>query len=429
MERTAPRKDMSSSSGRKRLLSVMAGFFSGSHVPESTQIWIRAVQAISHRVVLVFDNPEPHNYPDSWRGERCAVLFKPHSEYDFGSYKRGLQWAEEKGWLKFSSHILFFNDSVYGPISDLNLSIMPMLQRDDEAWGLTASNQITPHLQSFFLLLGITTLCKPRVRKIFDSVQRQPSRQAVIENYELGLSKALLAEKISLKALLPSMPHHDNNSYEQIINPTSWPLTAVKLGLPVLKKKAFLDEFANQEGFAETCRMVAKRNPELWKAILAESPHWKLWGEHLKLGIFWENHVLEHLPEKLDLLRKHLTCEWSIILSTDIKNRHLISKNFDEAINNNELTLVNSSDETGDVLEMLLNSDHDWIVVVSQATWAQPHRWALLQRQLIQQPDRDVLPGDPVAVRRHWWLKQGGDMKNVIGYQYEPIQISPISSS
>ena len=420
---------MSSGSTPTQLLSVMAGFFSGNCVPETTQIWIQAIQAISHRVVLVFDNPEPRHYPESWKSETCTTLFEPHAEYDFGSYKRGLQWAEQRGWLESASHVLFFNDSVYGPVNDLDLSIKPMLQRGDEAWGLTASNQITPHLQSFFLVLGISILQRPAVRQILDTVKRQPSRQAVIESYELGLSKALLAEGISLKALLPTNPNRISDSYEQIINPTAWPLTAVELGLPAIKKKALLDEFANQEGFTETCRMIARRNPRLWQAILAESPHWKLWGEHLKLGILWQGHDLEGLHKKLDFLREQLNCNWSVVLPINLQERNLLPNNLDGAIQNNELVLVKASREPGDVLEALLDSDHDWLVVASTTAWDQPHRWALLQRQLIQQPDRDVFPGDPVAVRRHWWLRQGANMKAVHDYQHEPIQRSPVTNA
>ena len=418
---------MNKSSAPTKLLSVMAGFFPGNSVPETTRIWVQAVQAISHRMVLVFDNPEPLHYPASWKSEDCTVLFKSHGEYDFGSYKRGLNWAENRGWVEKASHVLFFNDSVYGPISDLKLSIKPMLQRTDEAWGLSASNQITPHLQSFFLVLGISTLQKPAVRQIFDSVTQQISRQVVVEKYELGLSRALIAEKIPLKALLPA-EQRTSCSGEQMINPTAWPLSAVELGLPVLKKRALLDEFSNQEGFSETCRMVATRNPRLWQAILAESPHWKLWTHHLKLGILLQQDDLESLERKLHFLRDQLTCNWSIVLPLHIRLRHQIPKNLNEAIQKNRLKIVNPSTQPGDILKPLININHDWVVVASATAWNQPHRWALLLRHLVQLPNQDLIPGDPVAVRRHWWLRRGANLKVVQKHQYEPIQISSISN-
>ena len=417
---------MNKASAPTQLLSVMAGFFPDNSVPETTRIWIQAIQSISQRVVLVFDNPEPVHCPASWQSENCKTLFESHGEYDFGSYKRGLQWAEQKGWLESASHVLFFNDSVYGPISELKRSIKPMLQQTDQAWGLTESNQITPHLQSFFLILGSSILKKPAIQQIFKAIAKQKSRQEVIEKYELGLSKALLAEGISLNALLPAKQNQTSCSGERMINPTAWPLSAVELGLPVLKKRALLEEFSNQEGFTETCRMVARRNPRLWQAILAESPHWKLWGEHLKLGILWQDHDIKGLHKKLAFLREQLNCNWSVVLPINLRERNLLPKNLDEAIKNNELVLVKSSPDPGDVLEALLDSDHDWLVVASKAAWDQPHRWALLQRQLIQQPDRDVFPGDPVTVRRRWWLKQGASMKALHKYQHDPIQLSPI---
>ena len=141
-----------------RLLTVMAGFFRGASIPESTLIWVEALQSISDQLLLVFDNPAPQAIPTSWNTQHCQVLFGHHGEYDFGSYKRGLQRAEHPNRLDSATHVLFCNDSVYGPITDLATVIAPMLERSDQAWGLTESHQLTPHLQSFFLLLGASVL-------------------------------------------------------------------------------------------------------------------------------------------------------------------------------------------------------------------------------------------------------------------------------
>ena len=131
----------------------------------------------------------------------------------------------------------------------------------------------------------------------------------------------------------------------------------------------------------------------------------------------------------MSFLREQLNCNWSVVLPINLRKRNRLPSNLDEAIQNNELVLVQPSHEPGDVLEALLDSNHDWIVIASTTAWDQPHRWALLQRQLVQQPDHDVFPGDPVAVRRHWWLKQGANMKAVRDYQHEPIQLSPIANA
>ena len=406
-----------------RLLTVMAGFFCGDSIPESTLIWVEALQSISDQLLLVFDNPAPQVIPTSWKTQHCQVLFGPHGEYDFGSYKRGLQRAEQLNQLDSATHVLFCNDSVYGPLADLASVVAPMLERSDEAWGLTQSHQITPHLQSFFLLLGASVLQCPEVRGVFDAVERQPHRQAVIEHYELGLSQALLRQGIELKALIPAHPQRRSLTGEPMLNPTAWPLTSIELGLPVLKKKALQDELANQEGFSETCRLLAQKNPLLWQAVLSESPHWRLWIEHLSLAILWQGDSLDVIEERLQLLGQHLHCRWTLLLPAALQHWPALQHRHAEAIDAGELLLIQPAQEADDALPALLASSADWIIPASPGLWSQPHRWALIQRQLVRQPERDLFAGDPVVVRRSWWLRRGGRLRVLQSHQHDQVWI------
>ena len=412
---------MSSRAEESSLLTVMAGHFNGDAVPESTQIWVDALRQISTRLVLVFDNPAPTRIPSSWREEGFTALFDPHGEYDFGSYKRGLQWADQQGLLQASSHVLICNDSIYGPLADLAVTIAPMLQRKDEAWALTESLQLTPHLQSFFLLFGTSVLQRPSIRSLFDQVQRQPHRQALIETYELGLSKALLSEGLELKAVLPAHQRRLSLSGQPMLNPTAWPLTSVGLGLPVIKKKALLDELANEEGFAETCRLLARRNPVLWQAVLQESPHWRLWSHHLSIGILCNNGECNDLASRLEWLRDQLCCHWTLILPVAPSFWPELQDNHAEDIADGILQLVPPDEDAGDALSALLACQRDWIVLAASSLWHQPHRLAMVQRQLIRAPQRDLFPGEPVVVRREWWLRRGAHRHTLGKHQHEQV--------
>jgi hypothetical protein len=415
---------MSGTPEPKTLLTLLAGHFRGGEVPKTTLLWVEALQKVSSHVVLVFDNPEPNHLPGNWCSATCMTLFDPHGEYDFGSYKKGLQQAEQQGWFDTSTHVLFCNDSVYGPITDLASAIEPMLEKTNEAWGLTESYQLTPHLQSFFLVLGTELLRKPVIRELFDRVVRQPHRQAVIENYELGLSQALLANKVELRALLPANGKGRSANGQLMLNPTAWPLTAIELGMPVLKKKALIDELANKESFSETCRLLAQRNPHLWHAVLRESPHWRLWQEHLNLGILCQSPDLETIAHRLAVLRRRLCCEWTLLLPVPLKHWAGLRIEHAEAIAKGDLTLVQADDDPDNALSSLLACQSDWVVLETAALWKQPHRFALLLRQLIRQPQRDLHPGDPVVVRRHWWLRRGGHHRALRGQHHEQVWIN-----
>ena len=263
----------------------------------------------------------------------------------------------------------------------------------------------------------------PGVRGVFDAVQRQPNRQAVIEHYELGLSQALLRQGIELNALLPANPQRRSLTGEPMLNPTAWPLSSIGVGLPVLKKKALLDEIANQEGFSETCRLLAQHNPRVWQAVLRESPHWRLWIEHLSLGILWREGSLEAIDERLQLLRQHLQCRWTLLLPVALRHWPELQHNHAEAIAAGDPAVDPTSPGPRRCIARRWPARRIGSLQQHQGLWDHPHHWALIQRQLIRQLDRNVLAGNPVVVRRHWWLRAGGHQRVLQSHQHDQVWI------
>ena len=137
-----------------KILIVMAGFYRGSLISSLTQVWVESLAVHAHQLVLVFDNHPPDQMPPRWGSHGIDVLFEPHGEYDFGSYKRGLMHARAQGYLDQVSHVLLCNDSVIGPLTDLKQVFQSVCGPPDHVYGLTISYQIRPHLQSFFLMMG-----------------------------------------------------------------------------------------------------------------------------------------------------------------------------------------------------------------------------------------------------------------------------------
>lgn len=131
------------------LLTVMAGYCAGPSISRSTQLWVKELRRHNDHLLLVFDNPQPAHLPPDWQGPDLSVVFERHGGYDFGSYRRGLEQAQALGWLKQATHVLLCNDSVLAPLGDLRPLLERMQASADQAWGLTASHQFTPHLQSY----------------------------------------------------------------------------------------------------------------------------------------------------------------------------------------------------------------------------------------------------------------------------------------
>lgn len=141
----------------------------------------------------------------------CYKIAQIHNEYDFGSYKRGFNFAKEKNLLKNCDELIFANDSCYGPFKPLNKIFDKMSEKDCDFWGLT-KNRIgfkklkngkvkdvyCPHIQSYFVVLRQNAFLSNEFDEFINSVIYQENKNDVVLNYEIGLTKAL--EKTGFKS-------------------------------------------------------------------------------------------------------------------------------------------------------------------------------------------------------------------------------------
>ena len=76
-----------------------------------------------------------------------------HHEYDFGSYKRGFQYAQQNNILKNYDWVYFVNDSVYGPLWDIEPVLVNLESRDVDLTGLISAQtkEVPVHVQSYFV--------------------------------------------------------------------------------------------------------------------------------------------------------------------------------------------------------------------------------------------------------------------------------------
>ena len=390
-----------------QLLTVMAGHCPGPNIPRSTQLWVEELQRHSRHLVLVFDNPPPERLPASWQNSTIHVLFEKHGAYDFGSYRRGLEVAQEQGLLNQASHVLFCNDSVLGPLGDLAPVLARMQAEPDQAWGLTASHQLTPHLQSFFVLLARPLLEHTALQQFFQSIEPQASRHAVIERYELGLSRALLAAGCKLHAWVQPQQLRDPRSGRPAGNPTAYPLSLVELGVPLIKARALREASANEEGIAATCRLIAERNPELWKAIWQESPRQRQWQQLQRIGVLL--HTSDHieLDARLHWLEQQPHPGVKLLLPVPGQQRQQLAQlrhRHAAAIGNDRLQLLEL--HQGGLAEAVMLSQADWLVGWQPALERAALALQLQARQLAASPTLHSSLGPPQLWSRRWLLNQ-----------------------
>jgi Rhamnan synthesis protein F len=132
----------------------------------------------------------------------CAgVLIRRNVGYDFGAWREGF---EQLGLPREDTEFaVMANDSVYGPLRPVG----EMLQRMDfaqaDAWGCTETWQSRYHLQSYFLAFSPGVLASLAWRRFWSGVRSTPSKNLVIQRYEIGLSQALIRAGFAVRALWP----------------------------------------------------------------------------------------------------------------------------------------------------------------------------------------------------------------------------------
>lgn len=115
-----------------------------------------------------------------------------HEEYDFGSYKRGLKKAKEKGILDNYDFLIIANDSCFGPFCELAPIFDKMESKDIDFWGFTHNTvDRVPHIQSYFVSLNKKVFLSKEFNNLLNNVVKEEIRKNVVYKYEHGLTRDL----------------------------------------------------------------------------------------------------------------------------------------------------------------------------------------------------------------------------------------------
>ena len=113
------------------------------------------------------------------------VIVRSNVGYDFMSWRVGFEALPRHCGF---SDVVFANDSIYGPCSDL----VPFWKSVDglgaDLWGASLNHQFRPHVQSFFMGFGSRLLDSGFARRFWQGVEVIPDKMQLIFAYEVGLS-------------------------------------------------------------------------------------------------------------------------------------------------------------------------------------------------------------------------------------------------
>lgn len=126
-----------------------------------------------------------------------AVILRENKGHDFASWGLGIERYADL----VSGRLLLTNDSVYGPIGDLGQALARLTSVPADIYGMIESQEIAPHLQSWFLLFEPQVHRTDAFRAIFAQDFPGMVKTDVIRNGEVGLSQSIAAQGFRMRSL------------------------------------------------------------------------------------------------------------------------------------------------------------------------------------------------------------------------------------
>src|SRR6266436_4692453 len=156
-----------------------------------TQNLLAALNANNFYVLAVYNKPMS-------AAQQSAIL--PYCHHlierfsvgrDFGAYKRGLVWLEEKGKLSKASVVVLANDSMFYP-STISETVSEMLSLSEDWVTLFEDFQFHHHAQSSFLMFRRPVCESSWWCRFWDQYRPYSSRVHRIKKGEIRLSSVLM---------------------------------------------------------------------------------------------------------------------------------------------------------------------------------------------------------------------------------------------
>jgi hypothetical protein len=185
-------------------LAVFAHFDPGGQVAPHVRRYLAALTDAVDRVVVVSAAQLTDSSREVLRGYG-ELVERENVGYDFYSWKTGLDHAGD--WDAFD-RVLICNDSVVGPMRPFSEILGDGAPEDADFWGMTASNEISPHVQSWFVVFERPVITSGLLHAFWRAMEPVSNRYVVIRRYEVGLSKLLLTGGLRMGSYLRLTPRN-----------------------------------------------------------------------------------------------------------------------------------------------------------------------------------------------------------------------------
>lgn len=200
------------------------------------------------------------------------IMIKSNQGMDFAAYRIGIATEND---LSHYDKVILANDSVYGPLFDIQSIINYGDQRHIDMWSASDSPEIAYHLQSYFIVFSKKLVASAHFKKFFKRIVSLKVKLNIIIHYEVGMSQYFLKRGFALKAFCDYSEINHSISFAN--NPT--PNPTLFFWDAMIKHHQF--PYVKREIFTNKSLTIDSAN---WQSFLKEYTHFDatLITSHLK---------------------------------------------------------------------------------------------------------------------------------------------------
>ncbi len=213
----------------KRLF-LFAGYDKDGIVDDALVYYVKSLSELGN-VIFVGDSDFSNKELNKIKPYTIYAAGKRHGEYDFGSYKRAYQYADNKKLFSKYDYIYMVNDSVYGPTFDLETTLQKMESFGTGAFGLIKStHKIYAPIESWFVGTQTQIATTKWFKEFITNVKAQKTKAQVTIEYENGLTDLFNQHNISWHCMITVRGRGTYNKVKKLF----------KQGCPFIKKSSFI---------------------------------------------------------------------------------------------------------------------------------------------------------------------------------------------
>ena len=258
--------------------------------------YLDALRAAGFSTIVISTADLSEAEADKIRARCTALIVRENVGLDFGG------WADAlRRYPAIAPDLLLLtNDSVYGPITDLSAFIDRLTAVPADFYGAVESLQITPHVQSWFVLLRPAAYRSAAFRRLMENGPGDDlARFDLITAYEAGLSQGLYDE--GLVSHTPFSPAGRGRlSMHWPTNPMQllWRMLIERYDVPFLKVELIRSNPSGADT-RDALKVVEHRNPVLAGLILEDRAE-RAFGVPKKARLPWRR-AMSGLARDIDL--------------------------------------------------------------------------------------------------------------------------------